>query len=119
MENQPTNYVKPIIIGAIVIALGLIISQSMKQNSIEKQQKAEIAAEQAAITKAEAKESTRKMNLDWCLSDADEAYWSYIRLNGTAVAGKKDTWNASQYDWNEAQKRKDAKSDICFQQYGK
>ena len=62
------------------------------------------------------KEGLRKLNLELCLEDADEAYWDWIEYNGT-YNEKEGTYWATDYHWNEAEKRKKSKEDKCFKQY--
>lgn len=117
------NYTKHIIIGSVIVALAIIGSvlgsQYMKQQSIETQQRLELSAKQQEQEKADIAERLRKSLLNACLADADEAYWSYMELNGT---GKRDdekgVW-ALQYVWDNAQSSKDAKESKCFKQYSK
>jgi len=106
-----------LIIGFVVIGGSIITTQVLKQNSIERQKQAEISWEkEQALTKEKA-EADRKFQLDFCLRQAEIAYWDYIELNGTAVKGKEGVYNAPQYTWNEAQKRKDNKEKTCFEKY--
>jgi hypothetical protein len=111
------NYTKTIIIGAVIIAVSIIISQSMKQNSIEKQQRLEIALEQEKITEQKRAEELRTAGLNLCLSLATDRYWEYMELNGT----KKDdgtVW-AQNSVWDRAEKQKQTAIDNCYKKYNK
>lgn len=72
------NYTKPIIIGTLIIAIGLIASQYMKQESIERQARITAKAEQDAITAKATEEriteNTRQINIDRCISTAYTNY---------------------------------------------
>jgi chromosome segregation ATPase len=77
-------------------------------NALEQKQK---ATETAA--------TERQQKLENCVKkDADEAYWSYIRLNGTAVPNEPGTYRAPQYQWQEAARRKRDKIEECKLLYG-
>ncbi|MCK4592585.1 hypothetical protein KAT63_04075 [Candidatus Parcubacteria bacterium] len=65
----------------------------------------------------EMEELRKKVNLELCLETAEDAYWSYIKLNGTLADEEKGTYNAYQSDWDEAEKRKKSIEDKCFNQY--
>jgi uncharacterized protein YpmB len=117
------NYTKQIIIGSVIIALAIIGSvlgfQYMKQSSIEKQQMLDLNAKKVEQEKADTAEKTRKLMLDACLYDADDAYWSYMELNGTGKRNdEKGVW-ALQRFWDNGQERKDSAESKCFKQYSK
>jgi hypothetical protein len=105
------------IIIAVIIGGSFFVTQVMKQNSIENQKQAEIQAEKERLSWEKSEKATKEFALQLCLDEADETYWDYIRLNGTEVKGKIGVWNATQYDWNEAQKRKEAKEKVCLAKY--
>jgi hypothetical protein len=113
------QYIYPLtaVICAVVLGGSFLGVQINKQDSIERQAQAKIDLEYELDQDRKAEESLRKLELGWCLDDAEEAYWSYIRLNGTEVKGKEDVWNAYPYQWDTAQERKDALEDKCFKQY--
>ena len=50
--------------------------------------------------------------------DAEAVYWTYIRLNGTAVPGKPGEYQASHYAWTNAAKMKSDKLEECKLLYG-
>jgi len=104
-----------ICLSALLIFLGLIVSQSMKQNSIERQQKIKIEAEKEKTEKEELDEIYRKIDLNACLEEADDDYWDYMKLNGT----EKDdgtVWASDRF-WNNGEKNKEADEDLCFKKY--
>lgn len=107
MENKIT-YPLAIVIAAVILAGGFWMVQSGKQASIEKQAaQKEIAARAAA--------STRQILVDSCIAEAEDAYWSYMELNGT---GKRATGvNAAMRFWEYADNNKKAAVDICFKKY--
>lgn len=59
----------------------------------------------------------RRQKLESCVSvDADQAFWEYVRLNGTKKAV--DTYTAPQYVWDQARRRKLDKIEECKLLYG-
>jgi len=52
-----------------------------------------------------------------CVSDAEDSYWSYIKLNGRPIAKKAGAYSAPMYVWNAADKKKKAALDECYRQY--
>lgn len=123
MENKKIIVTCSLCIAGI-IALGLIISQSMKQNAIKEQLQMKIDQENAILleekTKEEAlvkKENLNKFSLNLCLDAAETAYWDYMELNGT---GKRDTAvKAPTYVWDNAKDDKKTEIDNCYRKYGK
>jgi len=59
-----------------------------------------------------------QMNLQSCLQAAEERYWDYIKLNGTPVPYKGDTYRAPQYIWDNARKDKKEAFDECYRRWG-
>lgn len=55
--------------------------------------------------------------LNDCLKQADDAYWSYMRLNGEEVEGKPGVITAKQYIWDTAAKDKKRRQDECYRLY--
>lgn len=106
-----------IIIGCLILGVSFFSVQFMKQQSIERQKKAEIAWEKEQISLERVKEIQRKISLNSCLDDADTVYWTYVELNGTLVDKEEGTYKAPRYVWDEAEKRKKAKEDQCFKQF--
>ncbi|MGA3136686.1 MAG: hypothetical protein ABSC88_11900 [Terracidiphilus sp.] len=79
-----------------------------KQKALEDKQKAKEAADQE-----------RQDKLEECVKiDADDVYWTYIRLNGKPVANKPGTYTAPQYQWDQAEKQKRDKIEECKLLYG-
>ena len=61
----------------------------------------------------------REMNLQYCLQAAEERYWNYIKLNGTPVPYKANTYTAPQYVWDNARKDKKDAVDECHRRWGR
>jgi hypothetical protein len=59
--------------------------------------------------------SERQRLLDRCLESADQAYWTYVKLNGTEFKGGEVRAPAN--IWNTADKRKNDERDACFKRY--
>jgi len=104
-----------IIIGSLLIGGGIIISQKMKQNSIERQQTAKIEAERELKKAEELKELYRQIDLSDCIGQAEREYWRYMEINGT----KKDDgtiWALNSY-WDRAEKNKQTAIDNCYRRF--
>jgi len=86
-------------------------------------EKDKYAAEKKERPDREAKDAERKSTnealLQSCLETADQNYWIYIKLNGTAVPGKLGTYNAPMTTWNYADKKKEQDIAECHRQYDK
>jgi flagellar biosynthesis GTPase FlhF len=61
----------------------------------------------------------RERNLQYCLQAAEERYWNYIKLNGTPVPYKANTYTAPQYVWDNARKDKKDAVDECHRTWGR
>jgi hypothetical protein len=111
------KYLYPItaIICAVILGGSFLLVQVNKQQSIEKQKQMEIDHENKIIKeKKEAEEATQRL-LNWCLDDADTAYWNYVELN---MEERDDgTYWGATWKWDEAEARKKAVEDKCFKQY--
>ena len=104
-----------IIIAALIIGGSLYAVQVNKQNSIERQSKAKIAQDNRTRIADALKDTYRRLDLDDCLQQAEDEYWSYVELNGS----KDDdgtVWAADKY-WDEGEKIKKNKKDVCFKRY--
>lgn len=115
---------KLILICVAIVAVAVISTQVIKQSSIERQTNAKIEQERQALNyqkeqdrKAELQKLYNKIDLDDCLANAEEAFWSYMELNGQ---GKRDDekgiW-AAQYKWDIAEDNKKADEDSCYKRY--
>lgn len=113
---------KLILICVAIIGLSIILSQVIKQSSIEKQANAKIEQERQALIyqieqdrKAELEKQTNEMLLDACLEDAETAYWDYAELNGN----KKDDGSiwALNSVWDTARNNKKIAEDSCYKRY--
>jgi hypothetical protein len=109
---------------ALIIGLSIIFSQIIKQNSIERQQDAELRVKQEALAyekeqdkKAEEEKSFQTLMLNSCLASAEDGYWNYMELNGTGdrVEGVK----ASTWIWDTAKKDKKTAEDSCYRKFNK
>jgi len=111
---------------ALIIGGSILLSQSAKQSSIERQQRAELQVKQDALDyqkeqdrQAEADKAYAKLMINACIEDAEDNYWNYMELNGT---GKRDdekgVW-AAQYKWDIAEEKKDKDIDNCYRKYNK
>ena len=67
---------------------------------------------------AEARERIRQRNLEHCLQAAEKRYWDYIKLNGTPVPYKGDTYTAPKHIWDSARQNKKDAVDECYRTWG-
>ncbi len=88
-----------------------------QQEEKQKEQEDKREAQQEARSKAEIEAAGNEAALDSCIDDAEDEYWSYIKLNGEPVAGKPGVYTAPQYIWDDAAKRKKAALDACYKRY--
>ena len=108
-----------IIIGSLIIGGGIIISQSMKQNSIERQQLAKIEAEREAIELTAQKEreleNLKDFKIKICIDEAERDYWDYMEINGEE---REDgtIWALNSY-WDRAEKNKQTAINNCYKQF--
>lgn len=93
-----------------------IINYYFEQNGLSQMR---IEDEKEKDSQERATKAANEVELNICLSEANDAYWSYVKLNGTAVEGQEGVYNASAYTWDEAQRRKDKAESVCFKKYGK
>ncbi len=57
--------------------------------------------------------------LQSCLDGAEDAYWTYVKLNGKAIPNKPGTYTAPLYVWDNAAKQKKDAIGECQLRYGK
>jgi len=111
-----------ILLAAIIIGGFIYASQTAKQQSIERQQRIELEAKQAELQaekeqqdKIKQEEELKQLNLSYCLEKADEAYLSYLKLNGTT--NKDGSVTTPTYISDIANKNKQNDKDNCYKQY--
>lgn len=51
-----------------------------------------------------------------CNSEADAAYWDYVRLNATFDSAK-NAYTAQQYVWDQANEKKKTALDYCYRKH--
>jgi hypothetical protein len=109
---------------ALIIGGSILLSQSAKQNSIERQQRMELQVKQDALNYQKEQDATKeaqdrinKILLNGCLDGAEDAYWNYMELNGTGKRNDKRGVSASQYVWDAAKKDKQVEIDNCYKKY--
>jgi hypothetical protein len=59
----------------------------------------------------------REMSFASCSADADTDYWSYVKLNGKEIPGKRGAYTAPVLVWNMADKRRAEALAECHRQY--
>jgi len=116
LDNKMTAIIC-VSIASLLIGGSLFGVQLNKQSSIERQQRAEIEQENKIREFERLEKLGRQNQLTLCLADAERLYWKYIELNGTLVDEEAGTYSAAQYEWDEAQARKDKAEETCFKKY--
>lgn len=113
-------------VGIVTLIIGGSIfgSQLVKQNSYERQQRAELYVKQAALDyqkeqdrQAEADKASAKLMINACIEDAEDNYWDYMELNGTGKRYDEKGVSAAQYKWDIAEDRKEKDIDNCYRKY--
>jgi hypothetical protein len=111
---------------ALIIGGSILLSQSAKQNSIERQQRMELQVKQAELDYQKEQDATKETQarinrvlLNACIEDAEDSYWSYMELNGTGKRDDERGVSAAQYKWDIAEKNKDKDIDNCYRKYNK
>lgn len=109
---------------ALIIGGAIFGSQIAKQNSIERQQRAELQVKQAELDyqkeqdyKAEVDKQYNETMLNACLLDAEENYWNYAELNGKGT--REDGITMSNRLWDTAAATKQNDIDNCYRKYNK
>ena len=100
---------------AAILGGSIMYSQKMKQDSIEYQKQMEINQENRVRTEEEQEERMNRLFIESCITDAETAYWEYMKLNGTE---KEDgsVWALDSY-WATGKKDKQAAIDNCYKKY--
>lgn len=116
--------IKLLIIVAVIISAGLIISQVIKQSSIERQAQMKIDQENKVLQADKAKEDSlladkafSKLMINACIKDADDAYWSFMELNGTGKRDGEDGVTAAGRFWDQGKQDKKDAIDLCYKKY--
>lgn len=115
---------KLIIIVAVIIGVSILLSQSMKQKSIERQVNAKIEQEKIALDyeKEKAQDALDKelfyrAKLEDCLEEAEDAYWNYAELNGIGGRYDEDGISMAQYKWDIAREDRKQAEDNCYKRF--
>ena len=119
------KFKKEHIIAIIVVIVAVAVSQIVVNGlRINKQEAKEISvieardisdakeAEQQRVTKA-----VSKINIDLCITNADDAYWSYMELNGTGKRFDEKGVTALTRHWDTARENKENAIELCFKRY--
>ncbi|SRR6266496_142737 len=86
-----------------------------QQEEKQREQEEKREAEQEARSKTEVEAAGNEAALDSCTDEAEDEYWSYVKLNGQPVTGKPGVYTAPQYIWDDAAKRKKAALECVLQ----
>lgn len=110
------NYPTAIIISALIFSGAYFSIQYIEQRSADNFKQLEINRKNKDALDLYFKEQDNKKALDSCISEADLAYWSYIRLNGE-YQHDSESYTASQYTWKYADDKKQTSIDNCYKRY--
>ena len=99
------------------------LDAAQKQAEADRQQKANADEEERrrAETQQERDQAQKEKEQDArteCDVLANQAYWSYVKLNGTEVEGKPGTYSAPQHVWDEADAKRKESLDYCYKKNG-
>jgi hypothetical protein len=94
----------------------LVATERERQAKAAAEQKAH-EEEQKAHDEANMRAALNQRLFSICSDEAVESYWSYVKLNGQLVSGTSDTYSATQYVWNNAERRKKEQLDACYRRY--
>ena len=115
---------KLILICVIIIAAAVIVAQVIKQSSIERQANAKIEQERQALEyqkeqdkKADADKAFNKIMTNACIEDAEDAYWTFVELNGKGKRDDKKGVTAPNWVWDDAKEDKTVAIDNCYRKY--
>ena len=114
-KNHFKLYAITAVVCCVIIGGSLVIVQNNKQESIERQKRMEIEQENKIIWQKKYEDDKNKKLMNLCLDQADEAYWGYMKLNGTER--EDGTVWAQNSVWDKAQKDKEAAQNVCFKKY--
>jgi len=126
MKNIETKYIV-IVVVAVILGGSYMIGQSMKQNSIERQQQVKIEAEQELVkleglnerAEREAEEAQRSAGITrylFCKDMATDEYWDYMDIN--KISEDEDgVITAETRFWDEANRVKQQKIENCKDLY--
>lgn len=123
-EQLKRNWFKIIIV--IILSIATIVFYQSQQAQIQIQRNKQANEYETEQTKllleekrqkvVEEKELKKKIDLGFCLENADIAYWNYIEINGIFNEEDETYW-ATDNHWDLAEKRRELKEDKCFRLY--
>lgn len=111
-------------LSVFIIAGAILLSQSIKQESIELQARMKIDQENKVLAIEQEKEDAikeeqayNKRMLNGCLFIANDNYWNYMELNGTGKRDDEKGVSAYPNVWSTAKTDKKAAEDACYRKY--
>lgn len=109
---------------ALIIGSAIFGSQIVKQNSIERQQKAELQIKENELNyqkqkdyEAMVEKDANEILLNACLDSAEDAYWTSVELNGTGKRDDAKGVTAPNWVWEDAKQDKAAAIDNCYRKF--
>lgn len=111
MKIQNLSLQQSIIVGAIILAIGFITSQYIKQTSIERQQQIEIES------KKDDEKATREKSLDECIAVANNEYNYQKKLKDNCLEPWGNGINCYLMYWEPVEKKRVQEIDLCYKRY--
>lgn len=69
------------------------------------------------MTKEREREINKQLR-DSCFTEADDKYWSYVKLNGVKKGeGENATYSMPRFKWEYIEKRRREDKELCMKQY--
>ena len=118
-KNTLLLYLLTPIICCSILGTSIIIVQNNKQKSIEKQQQIEIAIQEEIRAEEKTELAKNERLLKQCEAGAEDAYWSYVELNGEGNRYEKTGVVAEARFWAIARAEKEDALSNCYKKYNK
>lgn len=116
MKLSKLTQTHALLLAAVIIAAGILGAQYMKQSSIERQQRADLAAEASARLAEERKERERQANIDQCLRESFRVYSADWNAHCESIGLELDCMLPS-YTANTFEERKERNDQKCYDRY--
>jgi cytochrome c biogenesis protein ResB len=97
-------------IGALIVNNRMIADRQIRAETVAKKEKDD------AESKQRAEELVSQAVLNGCLQRAEDAYWSYVKINATSTKQTPDgpVYTAYQNTWDYADKQRQSAKDDCY-----
>jgi len=107
------------VILALLAGFGYYSLYKNQENQAAAQEQARVEQVQKAQRDAASAKSAQESNLSFCLQQADDNYWKYVKLNATSTKETADgpVYTAYQPVWDAAENTRTTAKDECFRRY--